>query len=107
MLGETSKGRDEASKSLVKIYIHKGTILPCIISILKYEVEHSSKLLILSKESKETLFRANSMGSKIVDNYMKETISPCLETVLKPILDEIFASKPNCEVIHSSSVVGS
>ena len=55
-------------------------------------------LLKQDLESHTTLFRANSMGTKSLDAYMKFVGKEYLKTVLQNPIDLIFEERKDCEV---------
>lgn len=49
-------------------------------------------------EKKETLFRGNSLATKLMDQYMKMTAIPYLQKTIKSVIMKIVESKQCCEV---------
>ena len=49
-------------------------------------------------EKKETLFRGNTLATKLMDQYMKMIAIPYLQDTIKNVILKIMESKQNCEV---------
>jgi hypothetical protein len=90
LLGKACSEREDAAKSLVKIYEVRGACLEFISCILDAEINSTS--------DPNTLFRANSIASKVIDVYMKFIGKGILEQVLGPTVRTIIASGKSCEV---------
>jgi hypothetical protein len=52
----------------------------------------------LSVDDFKTLFRANSLTTKAVEYYIKSIGQDYLESVLKPVIDEIYDGGKPCEI---------
>ena len=90
LLGQVSQEREACAYNFIKIYESNGQIINCIISLIKREVA--------SAESVGTLFRANSMGSKIVDAYMKTVGMQYLKSILFEVINHIVDNKIDVEL---------
>ena len=49
-------------------------------------------------EKKETLFRGNTLATKLMDQYMKMVAIPYLQNSIKSVILKIMESRQNCEV---------
>ncbi|KAJ1330226.1 hypothetical protein BSLG_009645 [Batrachochytrium salamandrivorans] len=86
ILGKVSQDREDAARSLIRIFETSDTAL----RFLKAAVAHE---ILLAPDSR-TLFRANSMASKAVDVFMKHIALKYLKSVLEgPILEIVQSSK--------------
>ncbi|ORY61129.1 hypothetical protein LY90DRAFT_241571 [Neocallimastix californiae] len=90
LFGKLSSERENAALSLIKIQIKHDNFINCIKTLIEIEVSES--------ESSQTLFRANSMVSKIIDVYMKYTGLNYLSAVLKDIIHNIVENDLYIEV---------
>jgi hypothetical protein len=90
LLGRVIQEREEAAKTLVKIFDTRGKSVDLLKAVLANEVA-------VAPDS-HTLFRANSMASKALDVYMKFVGSSHLKMVLGPIIHNIVQANKNCEV---------
>lgn len=52
----------------------------------------------LFTEKKETLFRGNTLATKLMDQYMKMVAIPYLQNTIKGVILKIMESRQNCEV---------
>lgn len=52
-------------------------------------------------EKKETLFRGNTLATKLMDQYMKMVAIPYLQSTIKSVILKIMESRQNCEVRFS------
>ncbi|ORX77476.1 hypothetical protein BCR32DRAFT_270638 [Anaeromyces robustus] len=81
LFGKLSTERENAALSLIKIQLKHDNLFDCLKSLIEIEVSES--------DSSQTLFRANSMVSKIIDVYMKFTGLEYLSAILKDIIHTI------------------
>jgi hypothetical protein len=82
--------RDKVAESLVKIYEARNQAPAVLKSLLAHEIETST--------SPETLFRANTVGSKAFDMYMKMCGYSFLYDVVHPTVEQIYNEKKGLEI---------
>jgi len=61
-------------------------------------------LLFVLAEKKETLFRGNTLATKLMDQFMKMVAIPYLQKIIKPVILKIMESRQNCEVRFCVSI---
>jgi GTPase-activator protein for Ras-like GTPase/C2 domain/PH domain len=81
---------EEVATTLARIFHSKGMILQLAKNVSSREID--------ATESPETIFRGNSIATKLVDVYMKMVGLPYLHGVLQPLIAPIYASKRALEV---------
>ena len=54
-------------------------------------------------EKKETLFRGNTLTTKLIDQYMKMVAIPYLQGTIRDVVMKIMECKQSCEVDHLRS----
>ncbi|KAL5476310.1 hypothetical protein EMCRGX_G026236 [Ephydatia muelleri] len=90
ILSEAHKNRTEMGKAIVKIFLKSNKIDGLMKAIIEHEVKVTS--------DPNTLFRGNSLASKVIDEFMKLVGQEYLQRTLQCCIDEIFDSKRNCEI---------
>ncbi|KAJ3298345.1 hypothetical protein HK104_010810, partial [Borealophlyctis nickersoniae] len=90
ILGKVSQEREDAARSLVRIFEARGTLMQFLKRIIGNEIARA--------EDARTLFRANSMASKSLDLFMKYVGSNYLERVLLSVIKAIVDSNRPCEL---------
>ncbi|OUM64490.1 hypothetical protein PIROE2DRAFT_8726 [Piromyces sp. E2] len=96
LFGKLSTEREGAALSLIKIQLKHDNLFDCLKSLIEIEVSEA--------ESSQTLFRANSMVSKIIDVYMKYTGLDYLSAILKDIIHNIVENDIYIEVDPSKAI---
>ena len=87
-VGKTSNLREDVAKCLIRVF--NGTFVQFVCGILRQEIIESANI--------ETLFRANSMGSKALDVYMKNVAGSYLQEVFLNVLKKIVQSNDPFEL---------
>jgi hypothetical protein len=83
--------RNSISQTLVRIYEARNKAPSVLRTLISHEVDDAPDV--------ETLFRANSIGSKAVDSYMKLVGFRYLQSVASDTVDELYSeTKKSCEV---------
>ncbi|ESP04353.1 hypothetical protein LOTGIDRAFT_170855 [Lottia gigantea] len=90
LLGEIVDNRTEAAQALLKLFYHHDKLVQYIKALSYWEV---SKTV-----DPNTLFRGNSLVSKLIDELMKLIGLPYLHNTIKPLIDEIFTDQKSCEI---------
>ncbi|KAK6644718.1 hypothetical protein RUM43_000987 [Polyplax serrata] len=90
ILGEIVTSKMEAAQPLVRIMTHHGQIVSIIKALAKWEI---SKLT-----DANTIFRGNTLVSKMMDEVMQLAGSHYLRSTLKPSLEVILSEKKQCEI---------
>ena len=90
LLGQVSAEREDAARTLVRIFESRNVVM----DFMKACVDHE----INSTNDYNTLFRANSMASKVIDVYLRTVGRKFLETVRGETVRSIITSKKSCEV---------
>uniref|UniRef100_A0A182SW20 Ras-GAP domain-containing protein n=1 Tax=Anopheles maculatus TaxID=74869 RepID=A0A182SW20_9DIPT len=90
ILGEISHNKTEVAQPLVRLFTHTNVIAPMIKALADHEI---SKLT-----DPTTIFRGNTLVSKMMDEAMRLSGLHYLHATLRPIVEEIFAEKKPCEI---------
>uniref|UniRef100_A0A182PM81 GTPase-activating protein n=1 Tax=Anopheles epiroticus TaxID=199890 RepID=A0A182PM81_9DIPT len=90
ILGEISHNKTEVAQPLVRLFTHTNLIAPMIKALADHEI---SKLT-----DPTTIFRGNTLVSKMMDEAMRLSGLHYLHATLRPIVEEIFAEKKPCEI---------
>ena|SRR5690625_91003 len=93
-LNKETQGSKDVVQAVLASFHYKGKILDFLKFITSYEIEKTSLYILMddyrsykhTTENVNVLFRANSVASKAVDNflklyggdYLKNALSPCL-----------------------------
>ena len=56
-------------------------------------------------EKKETLFRGNTLTTKLIDQYMKMVAIPYLQRTIRDVVMKIMECKQSCEVDCLSLII--
>lgn len=89
LLGDfLSKG--EIAQPLVRIFLHYEKIVPAIIALANAEIADVT--------DPTTIFRGNTLASKMMDEAMKLIGLQYLHKTLRPSLELIFSEKKPCEI---------
>lgn len=89
ILGEVAS-KLEVAQPLVRLFTHQKLVAPMIGALADHEI---SKLT-----DPTTIFRGNTLVSKMMDEAMKLSGTQYLHATLRPIVDEIVAEKRPCEI---------
>lgn len=90
ILGELVSNKTEVAQPLVRLFTHEDQISPMIKSLADHEI---SKLT-----DPTTIFRGNTLVSKMMDEAMRLSGLHYLHTTLRPIVESILAEKKPCEI---------
>ncbi|XP_031626092.1 GTPase-activating protein [Contarinia nasturtii] len=90
ILGELVSNKTEIAQPLVRLFTHENIISPVIKALADYEI---SKLT-----DQTTIFRGNTLVSKMMDEVMRLSGLHYLHSTLRPIVDAILAEKKPCEI---------
>ena len=89
-LGRVTEEREEVAKTLVTIFEHSNQAVKFLNAVAAMEIRSTS--------DPNTIFRANSLGSKAIDQYMKLVGMKHLHQILQPIVHEILLQNRPCEL---------
>lgn len=98
-LGEVSKDLTSLAYTLLRIFRQHGNEVSLIVSIANRELN--------IKEKKETLFRSNTLATKLMDQYMKMNAIPYLQKTIKDVILKVMDCKQCCELNPSKVEKGS
>lgn len=90
ILGEIIQNKTEVAQPLVRLFTYTNLIAPMIKALADHEI---SKLT-----DPTTIFRGNTLVSKMMDEAMRLSGLHYLHNTLRPVVDEIFADKKPCEI---------
>lgn len=90
ILGEIISNKTEVAQPLVRIFTHENLISPIIKALADHEI---SKLT-----DPTTIFRGNTLVSKMMDEAMRLSGLHYLHSTLRPIVEAILAEKKPCEI---------
>lgn len=90
LLGEMVANKQEIAQPLVRLFTHNNRIVEIIQNLAEYEI---SKLT-----DPTTIFRGNTLVSKMMDEAMKLSGLHYLHSTLRPIVELILHEKKCCEI---------
>lgn len=90
ILGELVSNKTEIAQPLVRLFTHENLISPIIKALADHEI---SKLT-----DPTTIFRGNTLVSKMMDEAMRLSGLHYLHSTLRPIVDAILSEKKPCEI---------
>ncbi|XP_039485712.1 GTPase-activating protein isoform X2 [Drosophila santomea] len=90
ILGELVSGKTEVAQPLVRLFTHTERIAPIIKALADHEISHLT--------DPTTIFRGNTLVSKMMDEAMRLSGLPYLHQTLRPVLSQIVAEKKPCEI---------
>ncbi|XP_071838198.1 ras GTPase-activating protein 3-like isoform X3 [Apostichopus japonicus] len=90
ILDQCVKDKAIAASSITRIFHHKGEIIPLVRGLIKNEV---SKIT-----NPNTIFRGNSLTTKVIDEYMHMEGLYYLHKTLKELIEEILEERKPCEI---------
>lgn len=90
ILGELISNKTEVAQPLVRIFTYKNLIAPMIKALADHEI---SKVTDTT-----TIFRGNSLVSKMMDEVMRLSGLHYLHSTLRPIVEEIINDHKPCEI---------
>ncbi|XP_019859524.1 PREDICTED: ras GTPase-activating protein 3-like [Amphimedon queenslandica] len=93
ILNEVSKDRSAMGLCIVNLFLQLNKFEELAHRLITVEVTSTS--------DPNTLFRGNSVASKVIDEFMKVVGQTYLHRTLQPCIDEIFEVKRSCEIDQS------
>lgn len=90
LLGEMVANKQEIAQPLVRLFTHKERIVDIIQNLAEYE--------ICKLTDPTTIFRGNTLVSKMMDEAMKLSGLHYLHSTLRPIVELILHEKKCCEI---------
>jgi Ras GTPase-activating protein 3 len=90
LLGEMCANKQEIAQPLVRLFTHNQRIVEIIQKLAEYE--------ICKLTDPTTIFRGNTLVSKMMDEAMKLNGLPYLHSTLRPIVELILHEKKCCEI---------
>ncbi|GAB0094917.1 GTPase-activating protein [Sergentomyia squamirostris] len=90
ILGEVVTNKTDVAQPLVRLFTYKNKIAPMIKALAEYEI---SKLT-----DPTTIFRGNTLVSKMMDEAMRLTGIKYLHQTLRPVVDDIVQERKPCEI---------
>ncbi|XP_017091021.2 GTPase-activating protein [Drosophila bipectinata] len=90
ILGELVSGKTEVAQPLVRLFTHTEHIAPIIKALADHEISHLT--------DPTTIFRGNTLVSKMMDEAMRLSGLHYLHQTLRPVLAQIVSEKKPCEI---------
>nr|CAD7418113.1 unnamed protein product [Timema poppensis] len=90
ILGEIVPSKVDAAQPLVRVFMHHGQLVPLIRSLAKWEISKVTDA--------NTIFRGNTLVSKMMDEVMKLAGIHYLHNTLRGPLDLVFQERKPCEI---------
>ncbi|XP_004525608.1 GTPase-activating protein isoform X2 [Ceratitis capitata] len=90
ILGELVSCKTDMAQPLVRLFTHKGRIASIIKALADYEISNLT--------DPTTIFRGNTLVSKMMDEAMRLSGLPYLHQTLRPVLAQILSEKKPCEI---------
>lgn len=90
ILGELVSCKTDVSQPLVRLFTHTGRIAPIIKALADHEISNLTDAT--------TIFRGNTLVSKMMDEAMRLSGLHYLHQTLRPVLAQILAEKKPCEI---------
>ncbi|XP_059163987.1 ras GTPase-activating protein 3-like [Physella acuta] len=90
ILGEIVTVKECAAQPLVKLFLHHGRLVPLVHALADWEMSTTI--------DPNTLFRGNSLLTKMVDELMKLLGLPYLHDTLKSFIDKVLSESKPCEI---------
>uniref|UniRef100_A0A1B0BAA2 GTPase-activating protein n=1 Tax=Glossina palpalis gambiensis TaxID=67801 RepID=A0A1B0BAA2_9MUSC len=90
ILGELVSCKTDVAQPLVRLFTHTGRIAPIIKALADHEISHLT--------DPTTIFRGNTLVSKMMDEAMRLSGLHYLHQTLRPVLAQILTEKKPCEI---------
>lgn len=90
LLGEIIPSKVEVAHCLVRIFVHGNQIVPLMRALAVWEISKVTDV--------NTIFRGNTLVSKLMDEVMKLIGVRYLHETLKPLIEKIFNEHKPCEI---------
>lgn len=99
----SDKKPSRLAESLVNVFEKRRIAASFVREVLADQIQRTStyflcEFIYFFVGDPRTIFRANSLATKVFDHYMKLVAKPHLMKMLKPIITEIMKGKKSCEV---------
>ncbi|PIK46528.1 putative ras GTPase-activating protein 3, partial [Apostichopus japonicus] len=95
---ECVKDKAIAASSITRIFHHKGEIIPLVRGLIKNEVSKITFMYCSIDRNPNTIFRGNSLTTKVIDEYMHMEGLYYLHKTLKELIEEIIEERKPCEI---------
>ncbi|XP_046990174.1 GTPase-activating protein isoform X1 [Schistocerca americana] len=93
ILGEIVPCKLDAAQPLVRVFMHHGEIVPMIRALAQWEISKVTDA--------NTIFRGNTLVSKMMDEVMRLAGRHYLHNTLRPAIDLVFQERKPCEIDSS------
>ncbi|XP_045542355.1 GTPase-activating protein [Papilio machaon] len=90
ILGEIVSSKTDAAQPLVRLFVHHDLIVPIVKELADAEIS------VLTDAT--TIFRGNTLVSKMMDEAMRLSGASYLRSVLRPTLAAVLAERRPCEI---------
>ncbi|KAJ0181311.1 hypothetical protein K1T71_003396 [Dendrolimus kikuchii] len=90
ILGEIVSSKTDAAQPLVRLFTHHDLIVPVVKELADAEIS--------ALTDATTIFRGNTLVSKMMDEAMRLTGAAYLRSVLRPTLAAVLAERRPCEI---------
>ncbi|RZF38857.1 hypothetical protein LSTR_LSTR015632 [Laodelphax striatellus] len=90
LLGEIIPSKIDAAQPLVRILMHHNQVVPMIKKLATWEISKVTDA--------NTIFRGNTLVSKMMDEVMRLAGLHYLHETLRPVLDQVFMERKPCEI---------
>ncbi|XP_069689652.1 ras GTPase-activating protein 3 isoform X2 [Periplaneta americana] len=90
ILGEIVPSKLDAAQPLVRVFMHHGQIVPMIRALARLEISKVTDA--------NTIFRGNTLVSKMMDEVMRLAGLHYLHNTLRPSLELVFQERKPCEI---------
>uniref|UniRef100_A0A023F326 Putative ras gtpase-activating protein n=1 Tax=Triatoma infestans TaxID=30076 RepID=A0A023F326_TRIIF len=90
LLGEIIPNKLDAAQPLARIFLHHRMIVPVIKALASWEVSKTTDV--------NTIFRGNTLVSKMMDETMRLAGLHYLHETLRPALDVVISERKSCEI---------
>mmetsp|Transcript_9249 Transcript_9249/g.38033 ORF Transcript_9249/g.38033 Transcript_9249/m.38033 type:complete len:913 (+) Transcript_9249:141-2879(+) len=89
-LGDVTTAKEDVGRTLSHIFESKGKALELIKGMTNREIDNTA--------DPDVIFRANTLGTKTLDYFMKLAAMPYLKKTLQKLITDVFTQKKPCEV---------
>lgn len=89
-LGDVTTAKEDVGRTLSHIFESKGKAVELIKGMTNREIDNTS--------DPDVIFRANTLGTKTLDYFMKLAGMPYLKKTLQKLITDVFTQKKPCEV---------
>ncbi|OWF54600.1 ras GTPase-activating protein 3-like [Mizuhopecten yessoensis] len=90
ILGDVVESRQDAAQPIMRIFLHHKKLVPFVRALARAEIKLTS--------DPNTVFRGNTLITKVIDELMKLVGLPCLHEAIKATVDEICTEHLSCEI---------